>query len=77
MATHDSDAIYFDYPDNKTDLSWFYTTIQGFKQELFISTVISSNPLGYLYSKTIEAIRVTGGDRVDINSYPSCIDEVF
>ncbi|KAE9553235.1 hypothetical protein FO519_003543 [Halicephalobus sp. NKZ332] len=75
LAAHDSDAIYFDSPGNETDLNYFYTTIQGFKQELFISAVIPSPFTGDSYNKTIDAVRVTGGDRVDIDSYSSGIDE--
>ena len=78
LATHDSDAIYFDFPDNETDLNIFYTTIQGFKQELFVSAVVPPTATGVSYNKVIDAVRVTGGDRVDIQSYQdSSIDEVF
>lgn len=81
LATHDSDAIYFDKPGNDTDdLLTFYTLIQGYKQEIFITSVTSTNYIDdiyYSYYNTIAAVRVTGGDRLDITSYTSSnIDQV-
>jgi hypothetical protein len=64
IATHNSDIIEVD------SIMDFYYVVQGYKQELFLTAVFGDDGTQFTnFNATLEAVRVTGGERIDFVSY--------
>lgn len=49
----------------------FYYAVQGYRQELFLTAVFGIGGAVDIsnFNTTLEAVRVTGGERIDFTSY--------
>uniref|UniRef100_A0A914YQL8 EGF-like domain-containing protein n=1 Tax=Panagrolaimus superbus TaxID=310955 RepID=A0A914YQL8_9BILA len=65
IATHNSDIVEVD------SLMDFYHVVQGYRQEIFLTAVLNVGGTTDLssFNTTLEAVRVTGGERIDFGSY--------
>uniref|UniRef100_A0AC34FEZ0 EGF-like domain-containing protein n=1 Tax=Panagrolaimus sp. ES5 TaxID=591445 RepID=A0AC34FEZ0_9BILA len=65
IATHNSDIIQID------SIMDFYYAVQGYRQELFLTAVFGIGGAVDIsnFNTTLEAVRVTGGERIDFTSY--------